>query len=133
MRAIHCLGCFTYSTLRDYWHNHASTCHGGQRDLCVATILCLRPLLLTMYFSHYHITSCSPSKVLDTSIYTYTRHERQATANTYFCAHFVSSCRLFWPFFPFCKFVKMNFPGVFPSLLKFHTSDDVTLNVLYSC
>ena len=29
------IGCFTFSTLRDYLHNHASTCHGGQRDLCV--------------------------------------------------------------------------------------------------
>ena len=51
----------TGSTLRDYLHNHASTCHGEQRDACVCGYfyLCLRPLLLTTRYlsmSNYVIT-----------------------------------------------------------------------------
>ena len=105
------IGCFTYSTLRDYLHNHASTCHGGQRYLCV--------WLLFVFYVHYYllpgvwVIAIQPNVLppkLDSSITHTTRDTRDKRQLTCTLARIFLPCRLSYLFLSI--FMKMNFPGV---------------------
>ena len=99
------IGFFTYSTLRDYLHNHASTCNGGQRNLCVWLLLVFASTITYQVFesSRYNLMFSLPS--LDSSI-THTRDtsgKRRITYTKYFAGFFfyLVDCPVF--FFFFCE------------------------------
>ena len=115
MRAImtllhHCCRMFHVQYLRDYLHNHASTCHGGQRDLCVWVLFVFMSIITYQVFEalRYNLRFSLPS--VDRSI-THARDTSDTRQLTYFCAYFSISCRLSCFF---SKFVNMNFPRVLP-------------------